>query len=338
MRRVHVYCGSPDVEDELLTELRRRTGDVKALAPGIVRAGVVVDVVFARQVFIDSVPITKKSPAELAAALLDVDGVPFAGSSIDVDAPELPRTGSHDKERHPLRQTALALQETLRKKTEGRREKGKLGPTTTAHLRVLLTEPLSAWRSVDAGGDVDALTAWPSVFPAGRAIPEEKARDAPSSAHRKLEEAFAWLGVAPGLGDVVVDLGAAPGGWTRVLRDRGASVVAVDRAALDPGLARDPLVTHRKMDALDVDLLALAPAFVVCDVIWEPASTLVVVGRALQVPSVRGIVATVKLRRPVDHAAIKRAVDVATQTPGWTGRVKHLVANKLEVTLLMRRD
>ncbi|MDP2341771.1 MAG: SAM-dependent methyltransferase [Deltaproteobacteria bacterium] len=339
MRRLHLYCGSPDVEDELIAELKQRTGDVKAIAPGLVRCGAVVDAVFARQILIDAHALVHKTHAELAAALLDVDGVPFAGPAIDVDAPELPRTGSQDKGRHPLAESALALQETLRKKTEGRRQQGKLGPPTKARMRVVLEAPWTAWRSLqDAGGDVDALTAWPSPFPAGRAIGAETARDAPSSAHRKLEEAFAWLGIAPSTGDVVVDLGAAPGGWTRVLRDRGATVVAVDRAALDPAIARDPLVTHLKKDALDVDLAAHVPAFVVCDVIWEPANTLVVVERALKVPSVRGVVATIKLRRPVDHEVIKRAVDTATNTPGWSGRVKHLVANKLEVTLLMRRD
>ena len=343
MRRSHVYCGSPDVEDALLAELRRRTGDVSVLAPGIVRCGQVVDAVFARQVLIDAVMIEADSPAALAAALLDVDGVPFSGTVIDVDAPELPRTGSHDKGQHPLTDTAAALQDTLRQKTEGRRAQGKLGPTTTTRLRAVLTAPRQAWRSLSTaptarGDDVDPLTAWPSTFPAGRAIPKERARDAPSSAHRKLEEALAWLGDAPGAGDVVVDLGAAPGGWTRVLRDRGAVVTAVDRAALDPALVRDPLVTHVKKDALDVDLVALAPAFVVCDVIWEPRHTLTVVQRALQVPGLRGVVATLKLKRPVDHDVIGLAVDLATRAPGFSGRVKHLVANKLEVTLLMRRD
>ena len=349
MRRTHVYCGSPDVQDALLAELLQRTGDVAVVGPGLVRCGVVVDPVFARQILVDAQLVQAHNPAALAAALLDVNGVPFAGTQIDVDAPELPRTGSHDNLRHPLSEAATLLQDTLRKKTEGRRQQGKLGPTTTQHLRIMLTAPGEAFRSLkgpsakhpnpDARRRIlDPLTAWPGPFPAGRAIASEQARDAPSSAHRKLEEALAWLGEAPVAGDVVVDLGAAPGGWTRVLRDRGATVIAVDRAALDPALARDPLVTHKKMDALDVDLVALAPAFVLCDVIWEPKHTLTVVKRAAQVSGLRAVVATLKLKRPVDHDVIAEAVAVATGTQDFSGRVKHLVANKLEVTLLMRRD
>jgi 23S rRNA (cytidine2498-2'-O)-methyltransferase len=39
-----------------------------------------------------------------------------------------------------------------------------------------------------------------------------------------------------------LDMGAAPGGWTRVLRSRGLQVVAVDPAELDPRLRIDPAI------------------------------------------------------------------------------------------------
>ena len=41
-----------------------------------------------------------------------------------------------------------------------------------------------------------------------------------------------------------LDLGAAPGGWTKVLLERGAHVTAVDPAELDPRLGNDPRVIH----------------------------------------------------------------------------------------------
>ncbi|MGZ3426947.1 MAG: SAM-dependent methyltransferase [Polyangia bacterium] len=61
----------------------------------------------------------------------------------------------------------------------------------------------------------------PSLAPGGRLrvhVPEI----APSRAAMKLEEAFLWLDRAPDPGDVCVDLGAAPGGWTWVLLERRA--------------------------------------------------------------------------------------------------------------------
>lgn len=45
-------------------------------------------------------------------------------------------------------------------------------------------------------------------------------------------------------GGKALDLGAAPGGWTRVLRQMGMRVVAVDPADLDARFRRDPSVTH----------------------------------------------------------------------------------------------
>ncbi len=48
---------------------------------------------------------------------------------------------------------------------------------------------------------------------------------------------------------VALDLGAAPGGWTRVLRQREQFVTAVDPAELDPRLADDKAIRHKRMTA-----------------------------------------------------------------------------------------
>jgi hypothetical protein len=332
-----LYIGSPDTEDLLVAELRRR-GDAVVVAPGFVQSAVRADPVFARSVLPRPTRVQADNIGDLATALLALEpAASFAADHIHVFAPELARVGSADKQAHPLARDAVVLAETLQKKAEGRRAKGKAGAPTAHVLRVALTAARTAFASVDDDDAADPLVAWPGPFVGGRAIPFEVARDAPSSAHRKLEESFAWLGLSPAAGDVAVDLGAAPGGWTRVLRDRGARVVAVDRGALDESLQRDPLVTWLRRDALDVDLAAQAPTWVVCDVIWAPKNTLDVVARAVAVDSVAAIVATIKLVRPVDFDVLNEAVGLATGTAGFFGRVKHLVANKLEVTLLMRR-
>lgn len=69
-----------------------------------------------------------------------------------------------------------------------------------------------------------------------------------SRAYFKLEEALDLAGVGDLEGKRALDLGAAPGGWTEVLLDRGAAVVAVDPGALDTNVAARPGVRHvRKM-------------------------------------------------------------------------------------------
>ncbi len=53
----------------------------------------------------------------------------------------------------------------------------------------------------------------------------------------KLLEAFDVFGLKRDAFRSALDVGAAPGGWSRVLRQLGCDVVAVDPAALDEGLA-----------------------------------------------------------------------------------------------------
>lgn len=60
----------------------------------------------------------------------------------------------------------------------------------------------------------------------------------------KLLEALDVYGIELPTGGTALDLGAAPGGWTRILRSHALTVVAVDPADLHPLLADDPAVTH----------------------------------------------------------------------------------------------
>jgi len=67
-----------------------------------------------------------------------------------------------------------------------------------------------------------------------------------SRSEHKLLEALSLFELALPLDGVALDLGAAPGGWTRVLRQRGLTVVAVDPAELDPKVTRDAGVVHAR--------------------------------------------------------------------------------------------
>jgi hypothetical protein len=64
----------------------------------------------------------------------------------------------------------------------------------------------------------------------------------PSSAYRKLLEAFWYIGDRPPSYNYkypVIDLGASPGGWTSVLRLMDCNVIALDRSPLDKSLMAD---------------------------------------------------------------------------------------------------
>lgn len=70
-----------------------------------------------------------------------------------------------------------------------------------------------------------------------------------SRAEFKLLEALEVFDVPLPSRGVALDLGAAPGGWTRILRQKEQYVTAVDPAGLDPRLEADPDVRHKQMTA-----------------------------------------------------------------------------------------
>jgi 23S rRNA (cytidine2498-2'-O)-methyltransferase len=65
----------------------------------------------------------------------------------------------------------------------------------------------------------------------------------------KLEELFRTTDLKPPEHGRALDLGASPGGWTRILRGYGLDVVAVDPADLDPRIANDRQVRHVRTTA-----------------------------------------------------------------------------------------
>ncbi|MBE2214266.1 MAG: rRNA methyltransferase [Opitutaceae bacterium] len=72
---------------------------------------------------------------------------------------------------------------------------------------------------------------------------------APSRSYLKVEEAYGILGVEPAAGETVVDLGAAPGGWSFSAARRGATVIAIDNGPLKGGALGHPQIEHRREDA-----------------------------------------------------------------------------------------
>jgi 23S rRNA (cytidine2498-2'-O)-methyltransferase len=93
----------------------------------------------------------------------------------------------------------------------------------------LLCAELKAYAGVSLSRD--NLSDWPGGMRHYAQLPEQISR-----AELKLLEALETFGVSlPDSGDAL-DLGAAPGGWTRLLRDAGMRVVAVDPARLDDRL------------------------------------------------------------------------------------------------------
>ena len=90
------------------------------------------------------------------------------------------------------------------------------------------------------------ISAWP-----GGARHFAQTSEQVSRAEFKLLEALEYFDISLDAGERVLDLGAAPGGWTRLLLDAGMEVVAVDPANLDPRLKGRKSLEHYRGYAED---------------------------------------------------------------------------------------
>jgi hypothetical protein len=99
------------------------------------------------------------------------------------------------------------------------------------------------WVSAAGPGELTATA------PAGRYRMAMDA-EAPSRSYLKVEEALFRMGISPADGERVIDLGAAPGGWTYAFAKRGCQVTAVDNGPLRISSAAARRVEHLHRDGM----------------------------------------------------------------------------------------
>jgi 23S rRNA (cytidine2498-2'-O)-methyltransferase len=188
--------------------------------------------------------------------------------------------------------------------------------------------PLGSWTLLDA----DTMLASPhcsSPFPNGEVQFVEDRAAPPSRAYLKLWELFTLLEERPKPGELCLDLGASPGGWSFVLQRLGARVVSVDKAALDARVAGLPGIEYRRGSAFALDPRTVGPVdWLFSDVVCYPGRLITLVQKWLAVGSVRRFVCTLKFQGATDFETIQRFAAI----PG--SRLLHLHHNKHELTWL----
>jgi 23S rRNA (cytidine2498-2'-O)-methyltransferase len=171
----------------------------------------------------------------------------------------------------------------------------------------------------------------PTLAPGGR-VRALLPKDAPSRAGRKLVEAFEWFGRAPEAGDVCVDLGAAPGGWTVVLLEHRAHVIAVDPAMLMPSLRKKKSVTHVKLSAFDFNP-AEPVDWLCCDMAWRPIEVAQMLAKWARRRMASTLISNIKLPMKQRAATVAEVVKIVADG-GWKNvRARQLYHDREEVTL-----
>jgi 23S rRNA (cytidine2498-2'-O)-methyltransferase len=208
---------------------------------------------------------------------------------------------------------------------------GKQPGTRTPRGRILsiLIAPEHAYLGVSWANQ--NLSPW-----AGGQIPITE--EVSNRAGYKLLEALEMFSIRLRQGDHALDLGAAPGAWTTLLRRRGLRVTAVAPAPLYPWLAFDAEVIHQPVRAEEfLGRCQTTFDLIVNDMMLDAQdSAHLMVNYAPHLRREGIAIMTVKLRernrqRIMDHSfrILRKAYKII--------QVRQLVSNRNEVTLFLRR-
>ncbi len=185
--------------------------------------------------------------------------------------------------------------------------------------------PLGSWTLLDE----NTLLASPhcsSLFAQGE-VHFQESNIPPSRAYLKLWEALTRIGVFPSAGDTCLEVGASPGSWTWVLQQLGSTVIAVDRAPLEPSISSLPHITFMKQDAF-----SLKPSdfpqldWIFSDVICYPQKLLTWLKQWLDRDAKINFVCTLKFQGKDSYDVIKEFEKIEGS------QIVHLFHNKHELT------
>lgn len=170
----------------------------------------------------------------------------------------------------------------------------------------------------------------------GGAVRFQKEEGQISRAKFKLLEAESTFGIPFEAFQHALDIGAAPGGWTSFLLERGLKVTAVDPAKMDPSLMKWPTLTFLRKNASEVKFRENEFDLLVCDMSWSPKQMARLVTDLLY--SLRNggtAVVTVKLMHKKPLAVIHDVIASFEQSGMQLQRAKQLFHNRDEITLYM---
>lgn len=157
-----------------------------------------------------------------------------------------------------------------------------------------------------------------------------------SRAENKLKEALSVFKIELPGGGTALDLGAAPGGWSKVLADYGYDVFAVDPADLHPDLKDNTKIHHMRLKSQDLKLDKPLD-LIVNDMNMDPQDTAKIMNEVAHLLADGGL-AIVTLKLPTKpQRSIEESVELLKQNYEVL-KIRSLFHNRQEVTALLKRQ
>ncbi|MGJ8515239.1 Ribosomal RNA large subunit methyltransferase M [Carnimonas sp. R-84981] len=277
-----LYC-RPGLESDLAAELADRIatagitidveidelphgGYVRVIAPegqalnDLQRQVSLASLVFARQSLVALPPLNELERSDRLAPILDqLDAAGWSAEEVVFEAPDT-------NEGKALTSLAKALERPLNSQLKRRKVLRRRAGARRLHVFMTSGHSLQLGLSFRGNRSEHPNGIQRLRFPHG----------APSRSTLKLEEAWhqflpaeRWDEVlAPG--STAADLGAAPGGWSWQLVNKGMQVYAIDNGPMDKGLMRSGMVEHLQEDGLKW-LPPWPLDWLVCDMVERPS-------------------------------------------------------------------
>ncbi len=166
---------------------------------------------------------------------------------------------------------------------------------------------------------------------------------APSRSTLKLEEAIHWFLSTKQQAELikngmtVVDLGAAPGGWTWQFVQRSCLVIAIDNGPMDDTLMKSGMVEHLKTDAFTYTPKKKVD-WLVCDMAERPLHVSRLIARWLTNEHCTNTIFNLKLPMKKRLATVRECIDLLHQNLAaanikHTIQAKHLYHDREEITV-----
>ncbi|UTA46571.1 23S rRNA (cytidine(2498)-2'-O)-methyltransferase RlmM [Simiduia sp. 21SJ11W-1] len=207
------------------------------------------------------------------------------------------------------------------------------------NLHILFTRTDTAFVGVSPA---ENSAPWPMGIPRLK-LPKES----PSRATLKLEEAWhqfiprdQWDHQLQG-GQRAVDLGAAPGGWTWLLVQRGMFVEAVDNGPMQEALMETGQVTHHKADGFQFEPRKPVD-WLVCDIVDKPARVVAMVSRWFEAGFCQQAIFNLKLPMKQRYQEVQKLLQRLAEACDAAGKPVNLRARQLyhdreEITVMAQR-